>query len=129
MKRFTPHFKKFILSLLLYPVLMAAAFALYAVMADAETPVAWQYVVVLLPVVPVFFAVRAFANGIGALDELQRRLQLEAVAFSLGGVVLCALTLGLLELAGFPRLNWGWLAPIAAALWGIGLGLAAWRYR
>lgn len=84
---------------------------------------------VLLPVVPAIIAMRAFTAAIGTLDELQRRIQVEALAFSLGGTILCALTLGFLELGGFVKLNMVWLIVIAIGLWGIGLFLSGRRYR
>ena len=129
MNRSKTYFKQFTLAMLVYPVVMGASIVLIALLAQAEVQPGWRYFAALLPVAPVFIAVRAFAGGIGALDELQRKIQLEALAFSLGGTVLCALTFGLLEMADFPRLNWAWLVPIAAGLWGVGQFLALRRYR
>ena len=115
--------------MLFYPLVLAVSFTLYGVFGQYGFPVFWQYTMVLLPVVPAIIAMRAFAAAIGTLDELQRRIHLEALAFSLGGTILCVLTLGFLELGGFVKLNMVWLIVIAIGLWGIGLFLSGRRYR
>ena len=64
------------------------------------------------------------------LDELQRRIQLEAfaVAFFATGVI--GTTVGFLEAAGMPRFDWGaWIWPVMAGLWAAGLFFSARRYR
>ncbi|MFN0159384.1 MAG: hypothetical protein ACKVRP_15085 [Bacteroidota bacterium] len=53
----------------------------------------------LLPVVPFVFMLIGFARGIREMDELERRIQLEALAFAFPMAMLLILTLGLLELA------------------------------
>jgi hypothetical protein len=64
------------------------------------------------------------------LDELQQRVQLEALAaaFCITGIA-CA-GYGFLESAGLPRFDWGvWLWPLMAFVWGAAQIVAARRYR
>jgi hypothetical protein len=63
------------------------------------------------------------------MDELQRKIQLEAVVFGFCGTALLTFSYGFLENAGFPHLNWIWIFPLMAALWGLGQAIAARRYR
>ena len=68
---------------------------------------------------------RFFSN----MDELQRRIQLEAFAFSFGVTGIVTFSYDLLTYAGFPDISWVWIFPLMIALWGIGQGVATWRYR
>lgn len=64
------------------------------------------------------------------LDELQQRVQLEALAaaFCLTGVV--GAGYGFLESAGLPHVDWGlWLWPLMAFVWGGAQVIAMRRYR
>jgi hypothetical protein len=64
------------------------------------------------------------------LDELQQRVQLEALAtaFFVTGVV--GAGYGFLESAGLPRIDWGaWLWPLMAFVWGGAQFVAMRRYR
>ena len=63
------------------------------------------------------------------LDELQRRIQLEAVAFSFLATCLITLTWAFQQNAGLPRFDVSWVAPLLIALWGIGVGIAKRRYQ
>lgn len=89
--------------------------------------------VALLPLVPITLAVRAVVRLILAGDELQRRIDLEAIAVAGVLVGLGALTLSLLMTADVLRLSgqqamlWVfpalWLGYVAARVW------ASRRYR
>ncbi len=63
------------------------------------------------------------------MDELQRRIQLEAFAFSFGVTGIVTFSYGLLTYVGFPAISWVWIFPLMVALWGIGQGVATRRYR
>jgi amino acid transporter len=84
--------------------------------------------VALLPVIPVAFGVVAFMRYIRQLDELQRRIQLEGLAFSIGCTGMLTFALGFLENAGMPPVNIIWVLPILLVFWGIGTTLARRRY-
>lgn len=59
-----------------------------------------QAAVALTPLVPSLLYVRSIARWIGGMDELQRRIQLEACLFATTGTVFLATAVSLLESAG-----------------------------
>ena len=89
----------------------------------------WRIPVALAPVVPAGFAIFAFMRFLGRMDELQRRIQLDAIGLSFAATAILTFAYGLLENVGFPHLSWIWIFPGMVALWGIGAGIAAARYR
>jgi hypothetical protein len=89
----------------------------------------WRIPLALIPVVPTLLAVLAFLRFFHRMDELQRRIQLEAFAFSFGGTGLLTLSYGFLERVGFPHIDWSFTLPLLITLWFIGLILASWRYQ
>lgn len=89
---------------------------------------AWRYVLVLLPMLPAAGIAAAVMRQIRRMDELQRRIQLEALAFGFAGTAFLTLGYGFLELAGLPSLSMFVVWPLMAALWVLGLALASRRY-
>ena len=89
----------------------------------------WRIPLALVPIIPILFAMRAFMRFFSTMDELQRRIQLEAFAFGFGATGIVTFSYGLLTYVGFPEINWVWIFPLMVALWGIGQGIAARRYR
>ncbi len=89
----------------------------------------WHIPLSLTPMVPIFFALRAFLRFFQRIDELQRRIQLEAFAFSFGVTCLVTFGYGLLEYAGFPAFSWIWIPPFMMVLWSIGVAIASRRYQ
>ena len=64
------------------------------------------------------------------LDEMQRRIQLEAFALAFFATGIIGATWGFLEAAGLPRIDLGlWIWPVMAVLWAAGLLFASRRYR
>lgn len=86
------------------------------------------YAVAFLPIIPSALALWAFMRMFRTLDELQRRIQLEAVAFSFLATCLITLTWAFQQNAGLPRFDVSWVAPLLIMLWGLGLGIAKRRY-
>ncbi|MEO8072897.1 MAG: hypothetical protein ABI891_04260 [Acidobacteriota bacterium] len=81
------------------------------------------------PLIPVLFGLYAFLRKLSLLDEMQTRIQYEAIAFASLATAMLTLTYGFLELAGFPRLSMTLVLPLIGFLWGIGLFVAKRRYR
>jgi hypothetical protein len=74
-------------------------------------------------------ALWAFVRLFRRVDELHRRMQVEALAFAFGGTALCVISYGFLETAGFEPVSAWWVWVVMALLWFVGLRLARWRYR
>jgi hypothetical protein len=62
------------------------------------------------------------------MDELQRRIHLNAVGFGFGATAIITFTYGFLELVGFPAISYIWVLPLMTALWGVGAVVATRRY-
>ena len=72
----------------------------------------------------------AMARPMRHYDELQRRIQLEALALAFAGTAILGTAYGFLINAGLPEIDWGaWIWPAMAGLWAVGLVIAGRRYR
>lgn len=89
----------------------------------------WRIPLALAPVIPAVFAMIAYMRFVGRIDELQRRIQFEGLAFGFGGAGILTFSYGFLENVGFPHISWLFVFPLMIALWGIGVAIASWRYR
>lgn len=89
----------------------------------------WKYGIAVLPIFPALFVPIAVVRFFREIDELQRRIQLEALAVAFTATAVITLTYGFLQNAGLPDLNWVWVWPIMGIFWAIGLAVARWRYR
>jgi hypothetical protein len=89
----------------------------------------WRFPAMLIPVFPAVYGLVAIMRFVRGMDELQRRVHLEGVAFAFATTVVVMLSWGLLERAGAPKLPTVWVATFMIALWGIGNYVAARRYR
>jgi hypothetical protein len=92
-----------------------------------EQPI--KTLVALTPLVPATLALFAYLRFLPRMDELGRRIQLEALAFGFGAAGMLTFAYGFLENAGFPQLSYIWVFPLMIALWGIGGAVASYRYR
>jgi hypothetical protein len=84
---------------------------------------------VLIPLVPAGFALRAYVRFLGRIDELGRRIQLEALAIGFGAAGMLTFAYGFLENAGFPQLSYVFVFPLMIFMWGIGGAIASRRYQ
>jgi hypothetical protein len=89
----------------------------------------WRYFVAVVPVAPAALAVFYFVRRLARLDELQRRIQMEALGFSVAATALITFAYGFLEGVGLPHLNWTYILPLMAALWAAGTAIFTFRYR
>jgi hypothetical protein len=87
-----------------------------------------RFLLAVLPVVPAAFAMWAAIRYFRGLDELQRRIQFEGLAFSFLATCLIALSWGFLQNAGLPHADVIWVAPLLIGLWGVGTCVAKLRY-
>jgi hypothetical protein len=93
---------------------------------------ALRALVALLPLPPIAFALRAIARFIRDADELQRRIELEAVAFSSALVSLAYLTGGFLQAAHVIDLRAAdamlWVFPLTCLAYGVVKVVVSRRY-
>ena len=92
-----------------------------------DAPTALRATVALLPVIPIVLAIRAVLRVVRAGDELQRRIDLEALAIAAVAVGLGCLTVSFLQAAGIFDLSRGqamtwvfpalWVAYVLARVW------------
>ncbi len=120
------YMRQFIPAMIAYSIVLVAAMWLLDRLGDGSL---WRIPVAVLPMIPIGFALRAYLIFLNGADELQRRIQLNGVAFAAGATGMVTLTYGFLENAGFPTLSWIWIFPMIIAFWGIGSALAERRYK
>ena len=88
-----------------------------------ETPL------VLLPLLPAAVTVWAFLRMVRQTDELERRINYQALALAFGVTFAASLLWSVLEDVGLPRVSsfWWWL--LLAISWAVGLSIYSRRYR
>lgn len=89
----------------------------------------WQTVVALLPMIPGAAVALAVMRQVRSSDELQRRIQLEALSLAFGGTALATFSYGFLESVGYPKLSMFFVWPLMAVLWIIGGLISGRRFR
>lgn len=120
-----------------YVIRFTSAMLVYSILLVATTLIAQRLpdgsplkiALIILPVIPIVFALLAFVRFFESMDELQKSIHLYALAFAFAASGLLSFTYGLLENAGLPQLSWVWIFPMMIAFWGIGSWLASRRYR
>ena len=85
--------------------------------------------IALSPMLPCAVACWAILRQFRRLDELQLRVQLEALGFSFAGTALLSFSYGFLEGLGWKPLSMFTVWPVMAGLWIVGGFIAARRYR
>ena len=90
---------------------------------------AWRVPVALLPVIPVVFLLIVFLRYLSAMDELQQRIQLHAIAFAAGATALLTFAYGFLENVDFPHLSPLYVFSLMVILWGLGVAYYSRRYQ
>lgn len=109
-----------------------AAYLVFVMVVDRGEHLALRIALGLVAVAAFGLFIAAEIRLLSRLDELQRRIQLEALAIAYPTAILLVFTLGVLERAGiavwgFQRLRDVW--PLVALPYVIGLAIATRRYR
>jgi hypothetical protein len=113
------------LALLAYMMFLVGSVTILRANPDAS----WRYVVALVPVAPAALVLFLFGRRLAQLDELQKRIQIEAFGFSLVATALITFAYGFLEGVGMPHLSWTYVLPLMAVLWAVGAAVFTFRYR
>ena len=98
-------------------------------MINHEIGNSFQTILAFAPLIPGFLFVVALGNAISSLDELQRRIQVEAIAIGFGITALITVTFGLLGLTGTPQPNWMYVTVNMTFSWLAGKLWTRWKYR
>jgi len=128
-ERMSRESRKYQVRILGATLLYAAALILSIRWLQHNPPAPWKYLIAVLPVLPALAIPFAAARFFAAIDELQRRIQFEGLAFGFVSAAVLTLTCGFLGNAGLPQPNWVWVWPVMGACWAVGLALAYRRYR
>lgn len=88
-----------------------------------------RVVVSLIPMLPAIFICGVVVQNLLRLDEMQRKLQFEAIALAFAGTALITFSYGFLEGVGMPKLSMFVIWPMMATIWVIGVCVARLRYR
>lgn len=113
-------------SMLLYGVLLVAMNAADRALQPTGNA---KLALALVPMIGAAAAAWAILRGLARMDELQRRIQFDAIALSFLGTALITFGWGFAESAGAPQLRAFMVWPIMGILWGLGVAIASWRYR
>jgi len=89
----------------------------------------WEVPLALLPLLPGLARVWIVRTKILGMDELERRIQLEALSLAFGGLFLLLLTEELLGIADLSLLNTADLIISMSVMWMLGQLLARRRYQ
>lgn len=85
--------------------------------------------IALTPMLPAAFICGVIIRSIRNLDEMQRKLQFEALALSFAGTALITFGYGFLEGAGFSKISMCSVWPLMAAIWFVGVMIGRLRFK
>ncbi|HEX7687977.1 MAG TPA: hypothetical protein VF453_09735 [Burkholderiaceae bacterium] len=116
---------------------LSAALALYAallvgsieLLQHVAVPAPWRDAIALSPMAAAAVMAWVMLRQLRRMDELQVRIQLEALGFAFAGTALATFSYGFLEGIGWPRLSMFAVWPLMAGLWIVGQLLARRRYQ
>jgi hypothetical protein len=103
-------------SLIVAVIYILLVFASIQLLKQISNP-SWRYLIAGLPLLPMIFAFRSFLHQLANMDELQQRIQLQAIGFAAGATAMLTMTYGLLENAGLPQLSMIYVFPLICLLW------------
>jgi ABC-type cobalamin transport system permease subunit len=125
----TPAARRYTWGILAASALYAIALVISIYFLKRNPSAPQKYAIAILPVLPALWIPAVVLRFFRELDELQRCIQLEGLAFGFTATAVLTLSYGFLQNAGLPQINWVWVWPVMGVCWAIGLVLARWRYR
>ena len=108
------YFKELTLSIVAYAVILIVVILL------VDGPFVesnLRFFLIVLPMIPVIFTVRAIMRYLSDTDEMEREIQLKSLAISLAGTAFITFTYGFLERVGLPKISMFSVWPLIAILW------------
>lgn len=111
----------------LYTVVLLVS--IFTLVRNPEMNGFWRVVIALSPVIPCALMCWSVVRQMRRLDEMQLRIQFEALGFAFAASAMLSFSYGFLENVGFPHLSWLMVWPLMGLMWIIGLGVARRRYQ
>jgi hypothetical protein len=108
---------------------IALSSSLFSYLLDLNLNQSQKILAVLIPLAGWTFFVVTLGMAIASLDEMQRRIQTEAIAIAFGGTAILVGGYALFQFAGFAQLNVGVVLLMMAPMWLVGKLFTLWRYR
>ncbi|HEY1420868.1 MAG TPA: hypothetical protein VGG90_09200 [Candidatus Dormibacteraeota bacterium] len=99
------------------------------IVVQANPEADWRYYIAAVPLAPAALLTWLFVRVLGRLDDLQKRIQVQAFGFAAGMTALITFGYGFLEGAGLPRASSVAVLPLMAALWGCATAVLVLKYR
>ncbi len=113
-------------ALALYIVLLFAANIILSMYRPAGL---WLFALSMVPMIGAVAMAWTVLRGLHRMDELQRRIQFDAIAIAFLGTALITFGWGFGEVAGLPPLRAFAVWPIMGSLWFISVIFASQKYR
>lgn len=125
--RHAPYYRELGAAIALYALVLVASILVLNRLDEADGTV--RALIALTPMVPGALVCWSVLRHMRRIDELERRVQFEAIGFAFAATALVTFGYGFLEGVGFPRLSLFVVWPLMGGFWIIGGQLAARRYR
>lgn len=116
---------EFIAIVLLYVACVVISSSFVRSMPDGAAKIA----LALLPVIPIIAMAVSIIRRLNSMDELGRKIQLEALAVAFVCTALTTFSYGFLETAGLPRLSAFMVWPIMGGVWCVATIIGTRRYQ
>ncbi|CRM20529.1 hypothetical protein AOA59_29690 [Pseudomonas sp. 2822-15] len=116
---------EFIAIVLLYVACVVISSSFVRSMPDGAAKIA----LALLPVIPMIAMAVSIIRRLNSMDELGRKIQLEALAVAFVCTALTTFSYGFLETAGLPRLSAFMVWPIMGGVWCVATIIGTRRYQ
>lgn len=120
------YYKEFSIAMGIYIITVIAS---VNILTRFDPPQFARIIIVLTPVVPTVFVFIAIMRAVLGSDELQQKIQFNAIMFSATLTGLITFSYGFLEGIGFPKMPTILVLPLMFVLWGLGLGYFTRRYQ
>ena len=119
------YFIEFTTAMVCYMALLLLSFFLLKEMDQTSL---FRVPVALLPMIPAVGICWVVIRQLRSLDELQRKIQFEALSWAFALTAVTTLSYGFLETVGFPKLSYFLIWPMMGAFWMVALRASKKRY-
>ena len=119
------YFIEFSIAMASYVALLLLSMFLLKSM-DGASP--FRTPVALMPMIPAVGILWVVIRQLRVMDELQRKIQFEALSWAFGLTAVTTFSYGFLETVGFPKLSYFLVWPVMSAFWIIALIASKKRY-